>query len=249
MGKFFTPLDTALGSAAKVRLVRELARLPSGISGREAALLARLSLSGAQHALRDLEAVGVVRRESTRSQHLYSLNRGSLLVREGLVPLFAAEAARVDEVYRRVRTMLAPARGAKALGVKAAVVFGSAARGADRPGSDFDLLVVVDRPGRADAVHRLVSDASPMFADELGLALSPVVLTLDRLRAMRAGGDAFPEEVIRDGRTILGPSIGELLGGGGGTAEAGRPVAGRKVSPGWKRAPRKRPRAHGAGDG
>ena len=249
MSKFLTPLNDVFASATRVRVLRELMSLGAGVSGRETALLAGVSLGSAQAALEDLVALGLVVRDTTRSQHLYPMNRRSTLVRDGLEPLFASERARVSAVFDRVRGILSGGEAGKEPGVESAALIGSAARGEDGPRSDLDLLVVVKSPEHADRVHRLLSDAAPGFAAEFGLALSPVVMDVERLRTMYAAGDPFAEAVLRESRTILGPSIGEWLRGHGRTAEDGGPVAGREVPAGGKRAPGKRPRARRAGDG
>lgn len=76
---FFAPWEELLGSPARVRLLRTLLGAGRGLSGREAARLARTSLPIAQRALATLVAAGVVLREEASAQHLYRINGESLL--------------------------------------------------------------------------------------------------------------------------------------------------------------------------
>ncbi len=66
------PLDHAIGTRAKVRLLRALVPLDRPVSGREAARLAGVSRQ-AIRSLDELVAVGIVRRQETAGQHLYTL--------------------------------------------------------------------------------------------------------------------------------------------------------------------------------
>ena len=140
MGLFFTPLDLVLSSTSKVRLLRALHGMRAPVSGREAASAAGVAVQPAQRALAELVTLGVVHRDDTRSQHLYTLNRENVLVQRAIVPLLQVEQARVDEVFRDL-SRAAGGRSAKT--VEGMYLFGSAARGKDRTGSDFDVLAVV----------------------------------------------------------------------------------------------------------
>ena len=149
MSTFLTPLDHVLTNRGKVRLLRALIPLSRPVSGREAAKLARLSQTPALRALDDLVTLGVLHRMETPSQHLYEVSRTHQLVRDGLEPLFRAERERIGQVLDALRTVLGP----DANRIVSAAVFGSAARGQDRPGSDFDVLVIA-KQGTVDSEAR-----------------------------------------------------------------------------------------------
>ncbi len=210
MGIFYHPLDSALGTEAKVRILRILAQTRAPLSGREITSLGGIALLSGQRALRELVGLGLVAQEETRSQHLYTLNRNSELVQDAIEPLFAAEERRIGGVFEALRTVLPPgADGSPA--VEGAYLFGSAARGADTLASDFDLLAAVGRKDDVETVHQALSDASPSFFSRFGLRLSPVVMEISTLRRMHADGDPFPAAVVDEGRRILGPHLEELL--------------------------------------
>lgn len=210
MGLFFTPLDLILSSSSKLRLLRALHRTHVPMSGREAASAAGVALQPAQRALADLVVLGVVHRDETRTQHLYTLNRENALVQGALEPLFRAESARVDEVFREVADSVGP----RAAGhVEGMYLFGSAARGKDRAGSDFDVLTVVTSRQHVDTLHDTLAHSSDELYTRHGLRLSVLVLDLHKLRKMHRGGDALVKELLRDNRRITGRRLEELLHG------------------------------------
>lgn len=209
MSIFLSPLDHILTSRGKVRLLRALMPLSRPVSGREAAKLARLSQTPALRALDDLVSLGVLRRAETPSQHLYEVNRTHQLVREGLEPLFRAEQERIGRVLDALRALL----GKDADRIASAAVFGSAARGEDHPGSDFDVLVVAKDESDVEPLHDRLAGSIPRMEEEFGLDLSPVVLPLSRFREMHRNGDPLVADVLRDARLITGDRAEALVHG------------------------------------
>jgi predicted nucleotidyltransferase len=210
MGFFFTPLDLILSSGSKLRLLRALHGTHSPMSGREAAAAAGVAVQPAQRALADLVTVGVVHRHDTRSQHLYTLNRENVLVQGALGQLFQAETARVGEVFRDLAGAVAGGAGKSVEGL---YLFGSAARGKDRVGSDFDVVAVVSTPGDVDGVHDTLAQSADQLYTRYGLRLSLLVLELAKLRTMHQEGDALITELLRDNRRITGKRLEALLHG------------------------------------
>jgi predicted nucleotidyltransferase len=210
MGLFFTPLDLILSSSSKLRLLRALHGMHAPVSGREAAGAAGVAVQPAQRTLAQLVALGVVHRDDTRSQHLYTLNRENVLVQRALGPLFQAEEARVDEVFR---DLARTADGEHAASLEGMYLFGSAARDRDRVGSDFDVLAVVSATRQVDSVHETLAQSAGQMYTRYGLRLSVVVLDLAKLRTMHADGDAFIAELLRDNRRITGKRLEEIVHG------------------------------------
>jgi predicted nucleotidyltransferase len=210
MGLFFTPLDLILSSSSKLRLLRALHGMHSPVSGREVAGAAGIAVQPAQRSLAQLVALGVVRRDDTRSQHLYTLNRENVLVQRALGPLFQAEEARVDEVFRDLARAVS---GTPVKAMEGLYLFGSAARGRDRVGSDFDVLAVVHSSAHVDKVHETLAQSAEQLYTRYGLRLSAVVLDLAKLRTMHADEDALVAELLRDNRRITGKRLEEIVHG------------------------------------
>jgi predicted nucleotidyltransferase len=209
MGMLLRPLDAILSSQSKVRLLRALLPIGDGVSARHAARLAGVPFPPALRALADLSALGVLHREELSSQHLYTVDHDNPLVRDGLMPLFEAERRRVSAVFAWLRETLQEelADGT----VRSVVLYGSAARGDDRPGSDFDLLAVVATDEAVHPVHSRLANLAPELERLFALDLSPMVLSLARLREQLAGGDPVMAAAIREGRDLAGEPLYALL--------------------------------------
>lgn len=217
MSVFFQPLDKLLSSEGKVRILRVLLRAGGPLSGREIARRSRVALLSVQKAMADLVALEAVDRKETSAQHLYSINEASFLVREGIAPLFAAEASRVEAVFERIRGILSEDEAPE---IACGAVFGSAARGEDGVASDFDLLVVTRTEAAVWHWQSRFAAASPSLQRDLGIRPSPVILSLDDLRRQHGERSPFVTSLLMDARTIVGVEPESLLNGVGGTAQA-----------------------------
>lgn len=217
---FFRPWDSLLGSRSRVRLLRVLLGAGRPLSGREAARLASTSLPLAQRALAQLTAAGVVLREEAAAQHLYRPNDEHLLVRDGLRPLFAAEDERVRATFDAIEHVLGGKRNSMDSGALSAYLFGSAARGDDSPGSDFDLLVVAPDPPSADELHDLLSSRAAELRRRFGIVLSPVVIDAEAARRQSSDERGVVRAALREGRHVHGVPLEEIVDGDAGEEKA-----------------------------
>lgn len=208
MGMLLRPLDAALSSQSKVRLLRALLQREEAVSAREAARLAGVPLPPALRALKDLVALGILRRAELTSQHLYTVNREEELVQEGLIPLFEAEQKRVRSVYDWLKKALKKELSSGALLTLA--VYGSAARGKDRPDSDFDVLAITRREATPE-VHDRLAKLAPDLERRFGLDLSPVVLSREQFQKQVTTADPVAVAALHDQRVIAGLSFDRVL--------------------------------------
>lgn len=222
MSILFEPLNRVLSSASKVRLLRVLYQTGAPLSGREAAASAGVGVNPAQRALAELVALGVVRREDASSQHLYTLNRASFLVQRSLDPLFQGEEARLAAVFRDLRDSVAVFEHGTRPRLEGMYVFGSAARGTDRIGSDFDVAAIAATARDVNTVHETLAQFAPEVYSRYGLRLSAVVIDRKKLRTMHADGDALVAELLRDNRRITGKRLEQLTDGGAGKSKKRR---------------------------
>lgn len=213
MTTLFQPLDHALGTRSKVRILRVLLAREDGLSGREVARQADVSSRTALQALEDLGDLGLVHREISPAEHRFSVNRRHVLVTQGLEGLFATERRAVDEVFDRLKAECSRLTQETAARIRAAWLFGSAMRGEDRPASDLDLVVVTEGDGGTSELRAELADVREELAQEFGLDLSPVVLSVDRIREMDAKRASLARAVREDARRIFGSSVHEVLGG------------------------------------
>ena len=191
------PLDDILSSPAKVAVLRAILRVSTPLSGREIARRAGVGYSPAYNALQALAASGVLSKQDHGRASAYS-------IRDPEAPLVAGLRDLFDREERRSRSAVAEL--AETISdVRAVILFGSEARGEARPGSDTDLLIIVDR---ADGETReRVRDAGLELAERHGLALSWHVVDLDQVREWDATEDQFWQNVLKDGIWLHGDSL------------------------------------------
>lgn len=204
----FDPLDAILSSPNKVRVLRALAPLGKGVSGREVARLAGVSRA-VMHALDELVDMGVVARREATGQHLYSLNPRNYFASR-LVRLFQSEATRVQAVFHTLKQTVTASVGGDSDSMLSIMVFGSAARGEAGPRSDFDVLVVVGRDEQVEAAYAALAERAGMMLERFSLRLSPVVVTLESLHRRKAEGDPFILSALGDAIHVHGLSPHEL---------------------------------------
>jgi predicted nucleotidyltransferase len=209
MGMLLRPLDAALSSQSKLRLLRALLPLEDGVSAREAARLAGIPSAPALRALADLVELGILLRTELPAQHLYRINRDNSLVPDGLEPLFRAERDRISRVFATFRDVFAQELADDVL--RTLAIFGSAARGSDHPESDLDVLAVTREPEHVPPVHEKLVGLAPELERRFGLDLSPVVMAQHQFHRECSVGDSAMVGALHDARVIAGLPMDRLL--------------------------------------
>ena len=147
--------------------------------------------------LRQLAASGVLAaRDHGRAKTYELADPDSELIKQ-LRELFAAERHR----YRSVLGEL----GGSVPGVLSVVLFGSEARNEAKPGSDTDLLIVVEK--RNDEREHRTRDVCLAAAERHSLSLSWHVADLDDLREWEKTGHDLWRNITREGVRLSGDSL------------------------------------------
>jgi predicted nucleotidyltransferase len=156
-----------------------------------------LTTRGVRLVLESLASQGLVHVLGQPRSQLYSVAMLHPMA-GALKSLFAHEHHRWESLQETLRQALGSWRE-----VRSAWLYGSVARGEDRPGSDVDILLVLGERG-VDVSHR-VRDAVQALGDRLGLHFSAVVLAPEELAAVKPG-DAWWSDVVRDAKVLKGVS-------------------------------------------
>jgi predicted nucleotidyltransferase len=193
--RFHDTLDDVLGNPVRVRLLRILTRNPAqGCTGRDLARRCAISPSQTIAALEQLESSGVVFREVAGRSHVWRLSREHVLV-PMLTSLFQGERESLE-------TLRVELKGAiRNLPVEHAWIFGSVARGDERPTSDVDFLVQVRTRGEKERVEASLSAISAQFALRYGNPLSTLVV--DPAGSRRPSNPGLLERVLKEGVEVL----------------------------------------------
>ncbi|MBB4639124.1 nucleotidyltransferase domain-containing protein [Longimicrobium terrae] len=203
-------LDGILGTASKVQLLRALLPLRTPVTGREVQRLAHIrSTAGVRQALDELTAACVLVRSGSPAIHQYHVNRDHYLIAP-LDALFRAEGERMGRLAEILDRALDGAGVRSA--VRSAVVFGSQARGDARPDSDLDLLLLTSGRDIIGGVEAAVLGVADELAMQLGLRVSPLVMTAERAAERMRDGDPLMKNILDEGRSVLGDPFGEVAG-------------------------------------
>ena len=204
----FHPLDAALGTTTKVRVLRALIHLNSPVSGNEAQRLARVrSADSMWTALEELTDLGILSREQTRGSHLYRFNREHDLSAP-LAALFEAESRRLVRLRDWLREALQRAELAHA--VRSVMLYGSNVRGEATARSDVDLLVIAEDETAVSVVRDALLAGTPALERRHGLRISPYVLSRERVEARHREGDPLMRTIAEEGRVVLGEPLQEI---------------------------------------
>ena len=196
-------LENILGSNSKVATLRVLLQSKIGYSGKEVARRAGMGLLAIQNALADLEGCGLVEVHRGRVEHRYRLNTENYLVSHGLRQLYAGERELLKSLAHELRRILEGK-------VVAAGLFGSAARGQAKSGSDIDLLVIVNTAKEYEQVNNLLLEPLQVLSKRYGWPIQQVVYKQRSLfKDARAMKD-FLANVERDWVHVAGEDLRQL---------------------------------------
>lgn len=183
-------------SALDADVLEVLARADAAFSGSDVARRIAASKAGTRRALARLVGQGIVLQERAGTAQMYRLNREHLAATAVI-----ALAGMRESLLGRLRELLAGWQPAPVY----AAVFGSVARGQERPDSDLDLFLL--RPSGVGA------DDPRWYAQVAHLTDRATTWTGNDTRALQAGLDELAEidepggvldDVLRDGISLAG---------------------------------------------
>lgn len=199
-------LNVIFGAPSHVALLRALAQAGRGLTGREVARAAGVAQRAGLDGLARLEETGIVRKTPAGRAFLYELRREHRLVGKGILPLLEQEAEIRSMVLGRLRRAVDDY-------VVSGWIFGSAARGEERPSSDLDVLLLVDRKDTVEPLQNRVSRLFEGLRRNFHVRASLLVMTRHEfVRGYRAGR-AFMRNVVRDAETFSGSPPKSVIDG------------------------------------
>jgi predicted nucleotidyltransferase len=166
------PLTALLGTDANVRLLRELSRHGGQLSAPRLVRMTGLAKGSVSTGLAALDQAGMIATVGVQRARLYQL-RLDHPMRPAFDALFRAEEHRfaaIEDGIRHAARVCGP-------GILAVWLYGSVARGEDRPDSDLDIAIVT-QAGTTEQLADRFRDNLATVASELGFC--PSVVSLDQ---------------------------------------------------------------------
>ena len=190
------PLTIVLGVDSNLRVLRALVRHGGQLAASEIARISGLSRESVRLGLISLESMRMVSWSGSPHSRVYRFNDGHILA-PPLAALFEAEKERFAAILDAVR------QSAADFPVLSLFIYGSVARGNDRPDSDLDVGLVARAEDLGAAVET-VREALREPSERLGFLPNVVGFDLDALRSLNADGDPWWETVRQEAILLSG---------------------------------------------
>lgn len=174
--RFRTPLDDIIGNCVRLKVLRVMfAAADEPLTGRAVAARCGASPSQTNAALAELERSGLVWYKVLGASYVWRLSSRHVM-RKPLARLFEQEGLARDRLRRELEAAVV------GLPITRAMLFGSVARGDERPNSDVDLFVEVRSVREKFLVQDALSARCLGLSRRFGNVLSSLVLTTDEVR-------------------------------------------------------------------
>lgn len=198
------PVSTFFGSESNVRVLRELARHGGQLSVSTLVRRANLSQDSVRLTLISLVAFSIVQQIGSGKARLYQLNNMHVLS-EPIVSIFRAEEHRFAKCLDSIRECAA----SFGQDVVAAWIYGSTARGEDRPDSDLD-IVFVSNEAAVSTVQERGGDILIAAGDRLAFSPSLTVLTAIDLTRLKNSNDPLWLAFVNEALHVYGIRIDSI---------------------------------------
>jgi predicted nucleotidyltransferase len=199
------PLDVILGQASKIKLLRFMIRTDTEMNGSELAKAVNLSHVRCHTTLQELELHGLIISRKTGQAILYKFDKKHTLYKNMLKPLFDKEANLFGLL---AKTLANEFKSTKPLTI---AVFGSTAKGKERPDSDIDVLVIIPDSMALKTARKNLDRAEKVVSELLGNQLAPITVKQSEFQKKTKRPDALYENILKDNKVIYGKSIAEVL--------------------------------------
>lgn len=199
-------LDEVFFRWSNLAVLRALEKYAIGISGREVARVAGITVKNCFTALTDFENIKIVNRVRGGRDHLFTLNREHFLVSEAIIPLLKVESEYYDKITAYIKNNLK--KNSVSL-----IIFGSVARKEETLASDFDLCIVVEDMKQKKEAEEIVFEIGFKAYKKFGISLSSIYFTKKEFARRARMNKAPVNNIIKEGKVISGLSIKELING------------------------------------
>lgn len=194
-------LQHLFSAPSNVSVLRVLNSRVIGITGRETARNANLSIRTVQNALANLEALGIVKRTVGGRDHLFVLNRQNQVVKKLIYFLFEFENNFPKDITSQIK------KGLSNL-CSSIILFGSVARRDETPESDLDLCIVYDK--NKSRLENAVSELRDSLYKNYQITLGPFYILESEFKKRALKKLSPVNNILKEGIVLTGKSFREL---------------------------------------
>ncbi|HSW56662.1 MAG TPA: nucleotidyltransferase domain-containing protein [Ignavibacteriaceae bacterium] len=197
-------LDHIFINTSNLAVLRVLNDRIIGLSGRETARLAGISLRAAQLSLNSLEKLKIVNRHYGGREHSFTLNRNNYIAKEIISNIFSTEESFRTIIISHIIKKLAKL-------TDSVILFGSVARQEESTDSDMDICIVYSK--KIKEIEKAVSILRDMLNDKFGVTLAPFYITRKEFKTRVRKSKSPVDSIIKEGKVISGLSIKSMING------------------------------------
>lgn len=202
--KYKNYLDDILGQKSKIKALRHMVKFPDGVSVRELSRKIGITEPNLSAVLKDLEKNNILVSRRHGTSLVFRLNKGHYLADEVIIPIFRKERSAIDFLghyfAKNIKT-----------GFISLILFGSVARGEERPHSDLDLAFIVSTGRDGIKLEKELSELGPAIIEKFGNMVSPYILTKQVFMKKLKASDHLTGSIASEGRVLWGSRISEML--------------------------------------
>ena len=200
-------LDEIFSRYSNISVLRALNKYGVGISGREVARSAGITVKNCFNALNDLEDIGIITRVRGGRDHLFSLNRERHLVKQGIIPLLEMETRFIEVIFKDIKKKLKNK-------CNSVYLFGSVSRKEESVGSDFDVCIIYDKKNQRKLLEESVSELQSYLYKRYFINVAPIYFLTSTFVRLAINNKPPVTGIIKEGRLIFGKSIRDILNAG-----------------------------------
>ena len=174
--KFHNLLEEVFGTSERIRVLRVLTRYRKEFTSRELSSYCGVSVRGVIDILSSFERHGFVKSRRVGKSILWKMDENHYLTKSLILSTFRVDDNLVNQLKQNISAVV------RKFPVQRAVIYGSLARGEERPDSDIDLLLVVREKGKW--VEKLHAELGEKILKLFGNTLSVLVYTQNEYKKM-----------------------------------------------------------------
>lgn len=202
--RFKNPLDKILGQKSKIKILRFLVSYQKDVSIRELSREIKLVPANVSAVLKELENEGLLTNKKFGKSLVFSLKKDSFLTERIIAPLFIMEKEIKAELAKKIIKNIK-------FRYESMILFGSIAKGGERPQSDIDILFIIANKADVNEIEKQVLAINPAISKYFGNSLSPIVIRKKDFIGKIKKRDKLTASIIKDGEVLSGKIISELL--------------------------------------
>lgn len=198
--------DKLFGQKTKLKILRYLVKNLVEQSGRQIAKNTEIAHRQCHKVLQELYAQGILNMRHIGNAYLYSLRKEHYLVERVIEPFFAVESRLLKDLVEEIKKI-------RTKDIISIGLFGSIPKGKEKPHSDIDILIVVNKDANKEKIASLIRAKNEYFISRFGNSLAPYMVTEKEFVSRYKKGDKLIRNTIKDGEIIFGKTFGELVTG------------------------------------